>query len=175
LTPAYLYDSDATHFHSSIASRCNPAEYSRFKKWCDDYFYIKHRGERRGIGGIFFDDLDVPQGQPREREKLFAWVKSCGEGFVEGYLPIVHRRKNADFTDRMKQWQQLRRVSEGVLAGSFPTRAHAVTLSSTLAGAIRRIQSRLRQRDAVRLTNAWRQDRKHPHESSPNSKMGVQC
>jgi coproporphyrinogen III oxidase len=64
----------------------------------------------RGIGGLFFDDLSTPPDKVEEKEKLFGWVKSCGEGFVESYLPIVHRRKNADFTERMKQWQQLRRV-----------------------------------------------------------------
>lgn len=111
LTPSYLYESDASHFHSTIASRCTAGQYSRFKTWCDEYFSIKHRGERRGIGGIFFDDLSTPEGRHEEREKLFGWVKSCGEGFVESYLPIVHRRKNAQFTERMKQWQQLRRVS----------------------------------------------------------------
>lgn len=110
LTPSYLYESDAKHFHSTIASKCSKEQYSRFKKWCDDYFHIKHRGERRGIGGLFFDDLSTPEGQAEEKERLFSWVKSCGEGFVESYLPIVHRRKDADFTDRMKQWQQLRRV-----------------------------------------------------------------
>lgn len=111
LTPSYLYESDALHFHSTIASRCSPDQYSRFKKWCDEYFFIKHRGERRGIGGLFFDDLSVPEGRNEEKEKLFAWVKTCGEGFVESYLPIVHRRKDAQFSDREKQWQQLRRVS----------------------------------------------------------------
>lgn len=70
-----------------------------------------HRGERRGIGGLFFDDLSTSEGNIEEREKLFGWVKSCGEGFVESYLPIVHRRKDGQFTERMKQWQQLRRVS----------------------------------------------------------------
>lgn len=111
LTPSYLYESDALHFHSTIASRCSPDQYSRFKKWCDEYFFIKHRGERRGIGGLFFDDLSAPEGRNDEKEKLFEWVKTCGEGFVESYLPIVHRRKDAQFSDREKQWQQLRRVS----------------------------------------------------------------
>lgn len=112
LTPSYLYENDALHFHTTIASRCTPDQYSRFKKWCDEYFHIKHRGERRGIGGLFFDDLSVPEGQTQEREKLFSWVKQCGEGFVESYLPIVHRRKDAQFSEREKQWQQLRRVSQ---------------------------------------------------------------
>lgn len=111
LTPSYLYESDAVHFHSTIASKCSQEQYTRFKKWCDDYFHIVHRGERRGIGGLFFDDLSTSEGNIEEREELFGWVKSCGEGFVESYLPIVHRRKDGQFTERMKQWQQLRRVS----------------------------------------------------------------
>lgn len=111
LTPSYLFPVDAQHFHTSIASRCtNPAySYARFKKWCDDYFLIKHRGERRGLGGIFFDDLSTAPGDTQGREDLFSWVKSCGEGFVESYVPIVQRRKHAVYTARMKQWQQLRR------------------------------------------------------------------
>lgn len=111
LTPSYLYPADAQHFHTSIKSQCtSPAyPYERFKKWCDNYFAIKHRGERRGIGGIFFDDLASTPGDDAGREELFAFVRRCGEDFVHSYVPIVQRRKHAVFDERMKQWQQLRR------------------------------------------------------------------
>ncbi|CAD6564991.1 MAG: Coproporphyrinogen-III oxidase [Cyphobasidiales sp. Tagirdzhanova-0007] len=110
LTPSYLYPVDATHFHTSIASKCDASHpYPKFKAWCDRYFHIKHRGETRGVGGIFFDDLSAVEGDEEGREALFAWVRRCGEGFVESYVPIVQRRMHADYTRRMKQWQQLRR------------------------------------------------------------------
>jgi coproporphyrinogen III oxidase len=118
LTPSYLFPVDAEHFHTSLAAKCPPSQYSRFKSWCDEYFRIKHRGETRGLGGIFFDDLSAPEGDVEGREELFAFVKRCGEGFVESYVPIVSRRKNANFTERMRQWQQLRRVGISELGDS---------------------------------------------------------
>lgn len=122
LTPSYLYESDARHFHSTIASKCTPDQYKRYKSWCDEYFRIKHREETRGIGGLFFDDVSVEGDDPEQKEVLFNWVKNCGEGFIESYLPIVRRRKHCNFTDRMKQWQQLRRV--GFLSLLSAPRAH---------------------------------------------------
>ena len=78
LTPNYLYEEDALHFHSVLADACNaanPAYYPRFKKWCDKYFFIKHRGECRGIGGLFFDDMDASEGTA---EEMFAFVHGVG-------------------------------------------------------------------------------------------------
>ncbi|KAL9592257.1 MAG: hypothetical protein Q9179_006901 [Wetmoreana sp. 5 TL-2023] len=109
LTPIYLYDEDAIHFHRSIRDACDKHDrgyYPRFKTWCDKYFYIPHRGEARGIGGIFFDDLDQEE---KDQEQLFSFVKDCLSSFLPGYLPIITRRKDMPFGDREKQWQQLRR------------------------------------------------------------------
>lgn len=119
LTPSYLYEEDATHFHRTLKRACDAHHsdyYPKFKKWCDDYFRIVHRGESRGVGGIFFDDLDgleeaalkTKEEQARQ-QRVFEFVKSCGESFVESYLPIVRRRKDMEFTEAEKQWQQLRR------------------------------------------------------------------
>ncbi|KAG0244977.1 Coproporphyrinogen-III oxidase [Mortierella sp. GBA43] len=107
LTPTILYEDDAVHFHKVIKEACDrhdPRYYKDFKKWCDDYFFIQHRGERRGIGGIFFDDLD-----DRPADELFSFVKDCGNRFLEQYVPIMEKRKNMPFTAEDKQWQQLRR------------------------------------------------------------------
>ncbi|XP_066455258.1 oxygen-dependent coproporphyrinogen-III oxidase, mitochondrial [Eleutherodactylus coqui] len=107
LTPTYLNLEDVTHFHQTLKEACdkhNPGFYPKFKKWCDNYFFIKHRGERRGVGGIFFDDLDSPS-----REELFQFVKSCAKAVVPCYIPIVDRHKNDSFSPEEKMWQQLRR------------------------------------------------------------------
>ncbi|KAG0340509.1 Coproporphyrinogen-III oxidase [Podila horticola] len=107
LTPAILYEEDAVHFHSVIKEACDqhdPRYYKDFKKWCDEYFYIPHRGERRGVGGIFFDDLD-----DKSPEELFAYVQSCGNSFLNQYVPIMLKRKDMPFTTDDKHWQQLRR------------------------------------------------------------------
>ncbi|KAF8975891.1 Coproporphyrinogen-III oxidase [Entomortierella lignicola] len=107
LTPSILYEEDAVHFHKVIKEACDkhdPRYYKDFKNWCDEYFYIKHRDERRGIGGIFFDDLN-----DKPAEELFDFVKSCGTAFLDQYVPIVEKRKNMPFTEEDKHWQQLRR------------------------------------------------------------------
>ncbi|KAL8632817.1 hypothetical protein Q9189_001522 [Teloschistes chrysophthalmus] len=109
LTPSYLYDEDVIQFHKSIKDACDKHDrsyYPRFKSWCDKYFYIPHRGEARGVGGIFFDDLDQEE---KDQEQLFSFVKDCLSSFLPGYLPIVERRKDMPFGEREKQWQQLRR------------------------------------------------------------------
>ncbi|KAI9292112.1 Coproporphyrinogen oxidase [Neoconidiobolus thromboides FSU 785] len=109
LTPAYLFVEDAKHFHKTLKSACdqtNPDFYSKFKKWCDKYFVNTHRSECRGIGGIFFDDLDERFGN---KEDLFNFVKACGNSFLPSYLPLVEKRKDANFTQEQKEWQQLRR------------------------------------------------------------------
>ncbi|KAF9203134.1 Coproporphyrinogen-III oxidase [Haplosporangium sp. Z 27] len=107
LTPAILYEEDAVHFHRVIKDACDkhdPRYYKDFKKWCDEYFYIPHRGERRGVGGIFFDDLD-----DKKKDDLFAFVQTCGNAFLDQYLPIMEKRKDMPFTADDKHWQQLRR------------------------------------------------------------------
>ncbi|XP_075710558.1 oxygen-dependent coproporphyrinogen-III oxidase, mitochondrial [Rhinoderma darwinii] len=107
LTPAYLNQEDVVHFHQTLKEACDkhsPGFYPQFKKWCDDYFFIMHRGERRGVGGIFFDDLDSPS-----RDELFQFVKSCAKAVVPCYLPIVNKHKKDHFSPEEKMWQQLRR------------------------------------------------------------------
>ncbi|MEM6532922.1 MAG: oxygen-dependent coproporphyrinogen oxidase [Myxococcota bacterium] len=107
LTPCYLFEEDAVHFHEVHRQACDahdPEFYPRFKKWCDDYFFIKHRGEARGVGGIFFDDL-----HDRDPDALFAFSKQCGEAFVPSYVPLVERRKDIPFNDEHARWRELRR------------------------------------------------------------------
>lgn len=107
LTPAYLFEEDVVHFHGTLKAACDqydPAFYPRFKQTCDDYFLIPHRGERRGVGGIFFDHLNE-----REQGLYFAFVSSCAAAFVPSYVPLVERRRVLPFSARQKAWQQLRR------------------------------------------------------------------
>lgn len=107
LTPSYLYEEDASHFHQTLADACDrfdPTFYPRFKQQCDEYFYLPHRGERRGVGGIFFDTLN-----DRPAETLLEFVSACAASFVPSYLPIVERRASLSFTPEQKQWQGLRR------------------------------------------------------------------
>ncbi|KAL9225294.1 hypothetical protein vseg_001238 [Gypsophila vaccaria] len=106
-TPAYIFEEDVKHFHQVQKDACDkfdPSFYPRFKKWCDDYFYIKHRGERRGLGGIFFDDLN-----DYDQEMLLSFATECANSVVPAYIPIIEKRKDTPFTDSHKAWQQLRR------------------------------------------------------------------
>ncbi|CCE81630.1 Piso0_002292 [Millerozyma farinosa CBS 7064] len=107
LTPAYLYEEDARHFHQAhkdALDKYDASLYPKFKKWCDEYFYIKHRQETRGIGGLFFDDFD-----DRPAGDILRIVESCFDAFVPSYVPLVARRKDMPFSDEEKQWQQIRR------------------------------------------------------------------
>ncbi|XVE78456.1 hypothetical protein DITRI_Ditri13aG0146800 [Diplodiscus trichospermus] len=107
LTPSYIFEEDVKHFHSIQKKACDkfdPSFYPRFKKWCDDYFYIKHRGERRGLGGIFFDDLN-----DYDQEMLLSFATECANSVVHAYIPILEKRKDTPFNDHHKAWQQLRR------------------------------------------------------------------
>ncbi|KAI8903280.1 Coproporphyrinogen III oxidase [Gorgonomyces haynaldii] len=107
LTPSYLFEEDAVHFHKTIKQACDKHDasyYPRFKKWCDQYFVNTHRGESRGIGGIFFDDLEDPN-----PEKLFDFVQDCGDAIVKQYIPILKKRIDMPFTEKQKEWQQIRR------------------------------------------------------------------
>ena len=107
LTPYYGFEEDCVHFHRTCKSALDPfgADFHpRFKRWCDDYFFLKHRNEPRGIGGIFFDDFHEP-GFPR----CFALVQSVGDHFLPAYVPIVDRRRNLTFGDRERDFQAYRR------------------------------------------------------------------
>jgi coproporphyrinogen III oxidase len=122
LTPSYLYDDDARHFHATLKDACDrhgAALYPAFKSWCDEYFFIPHRSEARGIGGLFFDDLcDAPHkrlpaatltDRPWTSETIFAFVRSAADAFLPSYLPILERRARAPSTDAQRRWQLLRR------------------------------------------------------------------
>ncbi|CAK7219297.1 Coproporphyrinogen-III oxidase [Sporothrix curviconia] len=117
LTPSYLFDEDAIHFHRTLKDVCDrhsKGYWPRFKKWCDEYFYNKHRLESRGVGGIFFDDLDEaaggsPENGPTDKESLFAFIQDGLKAFLPSYAPIMARRKDMPFTEAEKEWQQIRR------------------------------------------------------------------
>ncbi|RYY87580.1 MAG: oxygen-dependent coproporphyrinogen oxidase [Chitinophagaceae bacterium] len=111
LTPYYLFEEDARHFHGTykeVCDRFDPAFYPAFKKVCDEYFVNTHRNnERRGIGGIFYDHQ-----RPNEKQDLDFWVnfgQACGDAFLTAYVPIVERHKNDSFTPEQKHWQEIRR------------------------------------------------------------------
>lgn len=107
LTPSYVFEEDVKHFHQTQKDACDkhdPEFYPKYKKWCDDYFLIKHRGERRGLGGIFFDDLN-----DREAEKILAFSTECANAVIPAYIPIIEKRKDMPYTEEQKAWQQLRR------------------------------------------------------------------
>jgi len=106
LTPYYLFEDDAIHFHSTLKSACDKHDadfYQRFKTWCDEYFTIKHRNERRGVGGIFFDYLRG------DGDKHLAFLQSVSRSFLDAYLPIVKRRIAEPWGDRERRWQLIRR------------------------------------------------------------------
>jgi coproporphyrinogen III oxidase len=107
LTPYYGFDEDAIYWHSTAESACKPYGedvYPKYKKWCDDYFYLKHRDEQRGIGGLFFDDLNEGG-----FDKCFAFMKSVGNNYIKAYKPIVEKRKDMPYTDKERQFQLYRR------------------------------------------------------------------
>lgn len=108
LTPSYIFEEDAKHFHSVLKECCDRHDkeyFPKFKKWCDDYFLIKHRGERRGLGGIFFDDLN-----DKPADEIFKFSEDCASNVCSAYLPVVERRKDSEYTEEHKRWQQLRRA-----------------------------------------------------------------
>ena len=107
LTPYYGFESDCRHFHQTCHDALAAVDgglYARFKQQCDEYFYIRHRGERRGVGGVFFDDFCE-----RSFAYSFAVMRAVGGAFVAAYAPIVRRRMGADFGERQRRWQQYRR------------------------------------------------------------------
>ncbi len=107
LTPYYGFEEDATHFHRSCADALAPHGtdlYARFKPWCDDYFFIKHRQEARGIGGIFYDDFNEGGFEPG-----LALMQAVGDAFLGAYLPIVQRRRSTPYGERQRDFQAYRR------------------------------------------------------------------
>ncbi|MDW8478619.1 MAG: oxygen-dependent coproporphyrinogen oxidase [Xanthomonadales bacterium] len=107
LTPFYPFDEDVRHWHEVAASLCAPfgeEVYPRFKRWCDEYFYLRHRGETRGVGGLFFDDL-----HEWGFERCFAFARAVGEGYLEAYLPILARRRGHPYGERERAFQLYRR------------------------------------------------------------------
>jgi len=107
LTPYYGFEEDCVHWHRTAKAACDPhgAElYPKFKKWCDDYFFLKHRNEPRGVGGIFFDDFNTG-----DFLKNFALLRSVGDAFLPAYLPIVQRRKQTAYGERERDFQLYRR------------------------------------------------------------------
>jgi len=107
LTPYYGYEEDAVFWHTQAKAACDPfgdGVYPRFKQWCDDYFYIPHRQEPRGVGGLFYDDLNE-----WGFDQTFAFMRSVGDGFLNAYAPILERRKDTSWTEEERQWQLYRR------------------------------------------------------------------
>ncbi len=115
LTPYYLFEEDAAHFHRTLKAACDPHgedRYPRFKKWCDEYFFIRHREEARGVGGLFFDQLGGAPGAAATDEALereLDFVESVGRAFLPAYLPIAERRKEREWTAEERAWQEVRR------------------------------------------------------------------
>lgn len=107
LTPYYPFEEDVLHWHLVSRQACEPFGedvYPRYKKWCDEYFFLKHRGETRGVGGLFFDDLNE-----WGFEKSFAFMRSVGDHYLEAYRPIVARRKDIKYGERERDFQLYRR------------------------------------------------------------------
>ena len=107
LTPFYPFEEDAQFWHDTAKQVCAPFGdnvYAEHKAWCDRYFYLPHRDETRGVGGLFFDDLNQ-----WEFEQCFAYIKAVGEGFTQAYVPIVERRKQMEYGQRERQFQLYRR------------------------------------------------------------------
>ena len=124
LTPYYPVMEDVVHFHSTLKQACDRFDsifYPRFKKWCDEYFFIKHRDETRGVGGIFFDYLtgeregplldadDTKSGKDRGPEFIFEFVQGVGRAFLPAYMPIAERRVNDPYSEREREFQLIRR------------------------------------------------------------------
>lgn len=121
LTPNYLFEEDVIHLHTVLKNACDAHGtqlYPAFKKSCDGYFFIKHRDEHRGVGGIRFDDLcdephtlltDPSAPRPRNADEIFAFVKACGNAFLPSYLPIVARRRDLPSDEQKRRWQLIRR------------------------------------------------------------------
>jgi len=107
LTPYYGFDEDAIFWHTTAKQACDPfgeSVYSKYKKWCDEYFYLKHRDEQRGIGGLFFDDLNSGS-----FDECFSFMQSVGDHYIKAYRPIIEKRMNTPFSEHERQFQLYRR------------------------------------------------------------------
>ena len=107
LTPYYGFEEDCVHWHQTAKAACDPFGadvYPRYKKWCDEYFFLKHRNETRGVGGLFFDDLNQ-----WEYETCFAFMRSVGDAFIKAYRPLVQKRKHLPYTEPQREFQLYRR------------------------------------------------------------------
>ncbi|UTW44526.1 oxygen-dependent coproporphyrinogen oxidase [bacterium SCSIO 12696] len=107
LTPYYGNEDDCRHWHQTAKDACEPfgeQVYPKFKKWCDDYFFLKHRNEARGVGGLFFDDLNQPN-----FEQSFALMRAVGDSYTKAYWPIIERRKDTEYGERERDFQLYRR------------------------------------------------------------------
>jgi len=107
LTPYYPFDEDVVHWHTVARDLCAPFgadAYPKYKRWCDDYFFLRHRGETRGVGGLFFDDLNAGG-----FERSFGLIQAVGDAFLRAYVPIVEKRKSTPFGDREREFQLYRR------------------------------------------------------------------
>ncbi|WP_349431545.1 oxygen-dependent coproporphyrinogen oxidase [Methylomarinum sp. Ch1-1] len=107
LTPFYPFEEDVIHWHETARKACEPFGpdvYPRYKKWCDDYFYLKHRDETRGVGGLFFDDLNE-----WGFERCFAFMQSVGNHYIDAYLPIMKKRQDTPYSDKERDFQLYRR------------------------------------------------------------------
>ena len=110
LTPYYLFDEDAAHFHTICKRACDahdPDFYEAYKKQCDNYFWNAHRNEARGVGGLFFDYLKARPG--RNMQQWYDFVTEVGNSFIEAYVPIVQKRKGLNYTPEQREWQEVRR------------------------------------------------------------------
>ena len=104
LTPVYGFEEDAKHFHATCKAAVGAPLHPRFKKWCDEYFFLKHRNEPRGVGGIFFDDLNEP-----DFDSCFSLLRSVGDHFLPAYVPIVEKRRETTYGEREREFQAWRR------------------------------------------------------------------
>ena len=104
LTPYYGFEEDAVHWHKTARDAIGPERYARYKPWCDEYFFLKHRDEPRGIGGIFFDDVN-----DGSFEDEFAFLQGAGDALLPAYLPILERRKDTPYGEREREFQLYRR------------------------------------------------------------------
>ena len=107
LTPYYGYEEDAIHWHRTAKAACDlhdAAYYARYKKWCDEYFFLKHRNETRGIGGLFFDDMSE-----RSFDHSFAFMRSVGNAYLDAYVPLVQKRRHSPYGERERDFQLYRR------------------------------------------------------------------
>lgn len=107
LTPYYGYEEDCIAWHQAAKDACDPFGeeiYPKFKNWCDEYFFLKHRNEPRGIGGLFFDDLNL-----WDFDTCFSFIQSVGDSYLKAYLPIVQKRRQESWTEAQRTWQEIRR------------------------------------------------------------------